>query len=298
MPRTALIFGASGQDGWYLQELLQREQVKVIATSRRDPQFPCDVGDFARVEALVRELRPDYLFHLGANSSTHHDVVFENQRSIVDGTLHVLEAVKRYAPEARVFLSGSALQFDNRGQPIDEETPFAASSAYSAQRIASVYTARYYRKQHKLRAYVGYFFHHDSPRRGPHHVAQKVAQAARRIAAGSKEKLEMGSLDVWKEWTFAGDTMEAIWLLVNHEAHFEAVIGSGEAHSIREWVTECFQSAGLDWMQHVHETKGFVPEYPRLVSDPARLISLGWQQRISFSDLAKLMVQSSNLSPN
>lgn len=295
MPRTALIFGASGQDGFYLQEQLQRKQVKVIATSRRDPLSPCDVGDFARVEALVREHRPNYLFHLAANSSTRHDVVFENQRSIVDGSLNVLEAVKRHAPQARVFLSGSALQFENRGQPIDEATPFAASSAYSAQRIASVYTARYYREQHKVRAYVGYFFHHDSPRRGPHHVAQKVAQAACRIAAGSSEKLEMGSLDVWKEWTFAGDTIEAIWLLVNQETHHEAVIGSGEAHSIREWVAECFQGAGLEWTQHVHETKGFVPEYPKLVSHPARLLALGWRPKVSFTELAKMMSQSSPL---
>lgn len=290
MPRTALIFGASGQDGCYLQELLLREKVRVIATSRRDSLFPCDVGDFARVEALVREHRPDYLFHLAANSSTRHEAVFENQRCIVDGSLNVLEAVKRYTPQARVFLSGSALQFENRGQPIDEATPFAATSAYSAQRIASVYTARYYREQHKLRVYVGYFFHHDSPRRGPHHAAQKVAQAARRIAAGADEKLEMGSLDVWKEWTFAGDTMEAVWLLVNQETQYETVIGSGEAHSIREWVTECFQGAGLDWTQHVHETKGFVPEYPKLVSNPARLLSLGWRPKVPFAELARMMV--------
>ncbi|MEJ1974407.1 MAG: GDP-mannose 4,6-dehydratase [Lacunisphaera sp.] len=292
MPPTALIFGAAGQDGFYLQELLQRENVRVIATSRRDPVLPGDVGDFARVEALVAEYRPDYIFHLAANSSTRHEVVFENQRSIVDGSLHVLEAAKRHTPQARIFLAGSALQFENRGRPIDESTPFAATSAYSAQRIASVYTARYYREQHQLGVYVGYFFHHDSPRRGPHHVAQKVAQAARRIAAGSSEKLEMGSLEVWKEWTFAGDAMAAIWLLVNQTRYFEAVIGSGDARSIGDWVAEAFAGLGLDWRQHVHSTPGFVPEYPKLVSDPARLRALGWQPQVSFPDLAKLMVRA------
>lgn len=287
---TALIFGASGQDGGYLTQLLSDAGLSVVATSRRGTPA-CDVGDFAQVEALVRQHQPTHLFHLAANSSTRHDALFENQRSIVDGTVHVLEAVKRHAPRARVFISGSALQFENRGAPVDELTPFAASSAYSAQRIASVYTARYYREQHQLRAYVGYFFHHDSPRRGPHHVAQKVALAARRIRDGGTEKLQMGTLDVWKEWTYAGDAMRAAWQLVSQDQVSEVVIGSGEAHSIREWVQTCFSCLGLDWREHVTETPGFVPEYPRLVSNPARLKSLGWQPSVDFRQLAEMMVR-------
>ena len=296
-PQTALIFGASGQDGGYLEQLLCQKGLKVVSTSRRDLQNRCDVGDFSQVQTIVQHYRPDYLFHLAANSSSRHEATFENQRSIVDGSLNVLEAVKLHSPQARVFLSGSALQFFNSGEPIDEFSQFEASSSYSAQRIASVYMARYFRDKHGLRTYIGYFFHHDSPRRGPHHVAQKIAQAAIRIASGEKILLELDNIGVRKEWTFAGDAMEAVWLLVNQENHFEAVIGSGKLHSVREWGELCFQMCGLNWEEHLAQSRKFKSESPSFVSNPARLFSMGWRTKTSFHDLARLMTEKTGPHP-
>jgi GDPmannose 4,6-dehydratase len=288
--KTALIFGAAGQDGWYLSRLLERNGLRVVESSRSHPSVPCDVSDRSRVDELVRSTKPDYIFNLAASSSTRHEVVFENQRSILDGALNILEAVRCYASGAKTFFAGSALQFQNSGQPIDESTPFFAGSAYSAQRIGSVYMARYFRDAYGVDAYVGYFFHHDSPRRASHHVAQKVAMAARAIRSGNLRRLEMGCLDVSKEWTFAGDSMEAVWRLVNQDVHHEVVIGSGEAHSIRDWVDACFGRLGLETEEFVVEDKSYVPEYRRVVSNPARLRSIGWSASVSFSDLAGMMV--------
>lgn len=288
----ALIFGAGGQDGYYLTELLRSCNVTPLGISRSEHEnsLSGDVSCRSEVESLVDDHRPEYVFHLAANSTTRHDALFENHQTISTGTLNILEAVKTRSPETKVFLSGSGLQFENCGEPISEKCPFAATSAYAVARIQSVYAARYYRSL-GIRAYVGYFFHHDSPRRGPNHVSQIIAQAARRIAAGSKEPLELGDSSVRKEWGFAGDIVRGIWTIVQQENIFEATIGTGVAHSIAEFVEACFQCAGLDWHDHVTQQQNFAAEYPVLVSNPATICSLGWQPKVGLAELAAMMVR-------
>src|SRR5205085_129762 len=144
---------------------------------------------------------PDYIFHLAANSTTRHEAVFDNHAAISTGAINILEAAYRHSFQSRVFLSGSAAQFENDGTPIDEDTPFAALNPYAVSRIHSVYAGRYYRSL-TLKVYVGYFFNHDSPLRTERHVNQKIALAARKIAAGSREKLEIGDASVKKEFNF------------------------------------------------------------------------------------------------
>lgn len=285
----ALIFGASGQDGHYLAELCRAEGIDPVGVSRVGAPIRGDVARREDVRALVREHRPDYVFQLAASSTTRHEALFENHETISTGALNVLEAVRVEAPAARVFLAGSGVQFENRGAPISESTPFAATSPYAVARIQSVYAARYFRSL-GVRVYVGYLFHHDSPLRKPGHVAMKVALAARRVAAGSGERLEIGDLTVEKEWTFAGDVARAMLLLVRQDQVVEAAIGSGEAHSIGAWIERCFSAAGADWRAHVDVRPGFVPEYPRLVSDPTTLRALGWTPRVGFDALARMMV--------
>jgi GDPmannose 4,6-dehydratase len=285
----ALIFGASGQDGHYLAELCRAEGVEPIGVSRAGAPVRGDVSRREDVLALVRAHRPDYVFQLAANSTTRHEALFENHETISTGALNVLEAVRLEAPAARVFLAGSGVQFENTGAPVSERSPFAASSPYAVARIQSVYAARYFRSL-GVRAYVGYLFHHDSPRRKEGHVAMKVALAARRIAAGEAGRLVLGDLSVEKEWTFAGDVAMAMLVLVRQDRVFEAAIGSGEAHSIRAWVERCFAVAGLDWRAHVDVRQGFVPEYPRLVSDPTTIRALGWASRVAFDEVARMMV--------
>jgi GDPmannose 4,6-dehydratase len=155
--------------------------------------------------------------------------------------------------------------------------------------LQSVYAARYFRAL-GIKAYVGYFFHHDSPRRGAGHLSALIARAARRIADGSGETLEIGDTSVVKEWTFAGDAMEAAVTLASQDDVFEAVIGTGEGHSVEEWLETCFSRVGLAWRDHVRIKTGFRAEYPRLVSSPARLRALGWRPRVSFAELAAMMM--------
>lgn len=285
----ALIFGASGQDGRYLSDLCRAEHIEPIGVSRTGAPARGDVARFEEVRALVLQHRPAYVFQLAAASTTRHDALFENHETISTGALNVLEAVRREAPEARVFLAGSGVQFENRGGPISERAPFAAASPYAVARIQSVFAARYFRTL-GIRAYVGYLFHHESPLRKPGHVAMKIALAARRIAAGSAERLEIGDPSVEKEWTFAGDVARGMLMLVRQDAVTEACIGSGEAHAIQAWIEACFASAGLDWRAHVDVTPGFRPEYARLVSDPAIMRSLGWRPLVGLEALARSMV--------
>ncbi|PQJ10422.1 epimerase [Flavipsychrobacter stenotrophus] len=287
---VALIFGANGQDGYYLDGLLRAKGIEVVGVSRSGNWAHGDVSNFADVEALVRTHTPDYIFHLAANSTTRHDVLFENHATISTGAFNVLEAVRQHAPACKVFLSGSGLQFKNVGLPIKETDEFEASSPYSVSRIQSVYAARYYRSL-GVRAYVGYFFNHESPRRPERHMSKKIACAALRIGNGSTEQIEIGDITVKKEWAFAGDIVAGIWALVQQDNIFEATIGSGLAYSIEDWLVACFAIAGKRWQDHVTIKSGFKAEYDTLVSDPSTLISLGWKPEVSFSSLAKMMMQ-------
>ena len=288
---NALIFGANGQDGHYLSDLCKSQGITPIGVSRSGDWVRGDVSNPDQVRDLIKRHTPAYIFHLAARSTTRHEALFENHETISTGTLNILESVRTIYPQARVFLAGSGLQFKNTGKPISEKDPFEASSAYAVARIQSVYAARYYRSL-GVRVYVGYLFHHESPLRGPGHVSKLIALAAQRIAAGSSEILELGDITVEKEWTFAGDVAQAMLDLVRQDKVFEATIGSGSAYSIQNWLEQCFSVIGKDWKRHVRLKEGFVAEYPRLVSDPSTIRSLGWSPKVGFAELAKMMMAS------
>ncbi len=285
----ALIFGANGQDGYYLSRLLEEKNVAVIGVSRAGNFLKTNITDLNEVKALIQMHQPDFVFHLAANSTTRHDALFENHESISTGTLNILEAVRLHSPNSKVFISGSGLQFENKNLPIKETDAFEARDAYSVSRIQSVYAARYYRSI-GVKVYVGYFFNHDSPRRSERHMAQKIAATAVRISNGSDEKLEIGDMSVIKEWSFAGDIVEGVWLLVNQEQIFEANIGSGLGYSILDWVKECFSLIGKDYQNYVIEKNNFKSEYKQLVSDVRLITSIGFLPKVSFKELAKMMV--------
>jgi GDPmannose 4,6-dehydratase len=273
-----------------LSALLNNNGVDVVGAGRSSGTIRGDVGDPAFVNEVVRRHRPDYVFHLAANSTTAHTALFENHHAITTGTLNVLESVRNHCPGSKVFLSGSAMQFRNEGAPIDEHTTFEASSPYAVARIHSAYAARYYRAAFGLRVYFGYFFNHDSPLRSERHVNQKIVRVVQRIAAGSREKLAIGNMEVQKEFNFAGDVMAAVWTFVNQDQEFEAVIGCGRAHSIREWIEYCFGRVGESWENHIVVDAEFRPEYDVLVSNPSLLRSLGWKPILDFAGLADLML--------
>lgn len=288
---NALIFGVTGQDGHYLTELCKNNGVNPVGVSRSEGSgaIKTDITDLAAVTHLIKTYKPAYIFHMAANSTTHYDALFENHQTIATGTLNILHSVKTFASGTKVFITGSGVQFRNIGKPISESDPFEASSPYSIARIQSVYAARYYRTL-GIKAYVGYLFHHESPFRKPNHVSQIVVHAAKRIQAGSTEKIELGNLTTEKEWTFAGDTVEGIWMLLQQDKIYEAVIGSGESFSIQQWVEHCFNIINKDWRNYVHVKKDFTPEYKRLVCNPKSIKSLGWHPKVNLAELAKMMI--------
>jgi GDPmannose 4,6-dehydratase len=284
-----IIFGANGQDGYYLHELCKLKGIEPIGVSRSGDWIHGDVAKYDQVEPLIQQHLPAYVFHVAANSTTRHDALFENHETISTGTLNILDAVKRHCPDTKVFITGSGVQFKNAGNPLSEKDEFEAESAYSVARIQSVYAARYFRTL-GVKAYVGYLFHHESPMRKPEHVSRMIASAVQRIAQGSNEVIEIGDLSVKKEWTFAGDVVRGILTLVEQDDVFEAVIGSGIAYSIEDWLRECFACIGRDWHDHVRLRDGFKAEYGTLLSNPVTINGLGWHTTVDLRALANMMV--------
>jgi GDPmannose 4,6-dehydratase len=286
----ALIFGSNGQDGYYLSSLLKSENIETISTSRSSGDILGDISNFNFVKSIINQHKPDYIFHFAANSSTNHNAIFDNNNSISVGTLNILESVKLHSPNSRVFLSGSAMQFANIGEPIDENTQFFGSSPYAVSRIHSTYLARYYRVHFGLQIFVGYLFNHDSPHRKNSHINQKIVEAVIRISKGSSEKLYIGDISVRKEFNFAGDIVNAIWKFSNQNKYFELIIGSGVVYKIEDWLEYCFKKVDLNWQNHVIIQNHFTPEYHTLISNPALLKSLGWKAEVDIYQLADMMI--------
>jgi len=286
---TAVIFGANGQDGYYLSELLISKGIRVIPIFRSEGAFNTDITSFDSVVVLIASEKPDYIFHFAADSTTKHESLWDNFSTITMGTINILEGVRLHSPNTKVFISGSGLQFKNNNIPIKETDSFEARDAYSMCRIQSVYSARYYRSI-GIKCYVGYFFNHDSPRRSDRHITKKVSSFVKSISDGKKGVLEIGDLSTVKEWTFAGDIVEGIWILVNQDNIFEANVSSGKGYSIKEWVEVCFSVIGNKSDGYIKEIHGFKAEYKQLVSDSSLIQQLGFYPKTSLMELAKMMV--------
>jgi GDPmannose 4,6-dehydratase len=293
----AIIFGSNGQDAFYLSHLCKQQEIECIAIPRSLGSHKVDISNYGEIEQIVQKYNPNYIFHLAANSTTRHSALFENHQTIATGTLNILEAVYKHSPTTKVFITGSGLQFKNEGVPIAEESLFEATSPYSISRIQSVYAARYYRSL-GLQIYVGYLFHHESPLRKPDHISQMIIHAVQNIDLGKQNTLELGDISVEKEWTFAGDIVNAILILVQQNNIYEAVIGSGIAYSIQDWLEESFKLIGKDWQNHVISKEGFRSEYKRLVSNPQKIKSLNWEPKISLTELAQIMFNSQTMPNN
>ena len=287
--KKALIFGASGQDGLYMTRLCQQRQIEAV-TVARSAGFQCQgsVTDRNLVEKLVRE-KPDFIFHLAANSTTRHDALFENHETISTGTLNILESVKCYSPESRVLIVGSGVQFKNTGQAISERDEFDAANAYAIARIQSVYAARYFRTL-GIKTYVAYLFHHESPYRHGAHISKMITDKIKGIAAGHPEIITIGNASVQKEWAFAEDIVEGIFTLISQDEISEAAIGTGITHSIMDFLTECFERVNLPLQPHVEFLSNFTPEYFKLVSDPKTINSLGWKAKTDLKELVKILL--------
>ena len=285
----AIIFGANGQDGYYLSEVLSANNIDVIPVSRNGDVIRADVADFTSVHTLIRDHKPAFIFHLAASSTTRHEALFANHATISTGALNIFESVKILSLDSKIFISGSGLQFRNDGNPIHESDPFQARDAYSISRIQSVYAARYFRSI-GLKIYVVYLFNHESPRRTEQHISRMIADRVKAISREVDITLTVGDLSVVKEWGYAGDIVKAIWTLVNQDEINESVLGTGRGYSIQEYIEKCFSFIGKDWRPYVKEKQGFRSEYRSLISQPSTIMTLGWKPETDLSQLVEKML--------
>jgi GDPmannose 4,6-dehydratase len=319
--KRALVTGITGQDGSYLAELLLAKGYEVHGVIRRASSFNTDrldhlyqdphepdrhlvlhYGDLADGTVLRRVLeraRPDEVYNLGAQS--HVKVSFEEPEYTADitalGTLRLLDSIRdhqdRGGRQVRVYQAGSSEMFGASPPPQDENTPFYPRSPYAVSKVAAHWYGVNYREAYGLFLCNGILFNHESPRRGETFVTRKVTRAVGRIAGGLQSELYLGNLDARRDWGFAGDYVEAMWLMLQQEQPDDFVVATGTAHSVRELVETAFTRAGLDWEACVRiDPRYYRPtEVDFLQGDPSKAKRvLGWQPRVDFDGLVAMMV--------
>jgi GDPmannose 4,6-dehydratase len=321
MAKRALITGVTGQDGSYMVELLLAKGYEVHGLIRRASLFNTDridhlyhdphvaggalvlhYGDLTDGTALRRVLErvdPDEVYNLGAQSHVRvsFDIPEYTAEVVALGTLRLIEAVRDHVTHGgrrvRYYQAGSSEMFGAAPPPQKEETPFYPRSPYGASKLAAHWFAINYREAHGLFICNGILFNHESPRRGETFVTRKVTRAVGRIKEGLQEKLYLGNLDARRDWGYAADYVEAMWLMLQQEKPDDYVVATGEAHSVRDFVEIAFAEAGLDWRRHVAiDQRYFRPtEVDALCGDAAKARRiLGWQPRVNFRELIQMMV--------
>jgi GDPmannose 4,6-dehydratase len=301
--RVALITGITGQDGSYLSELLLSRGYRVHGLFRPDepPGLPevvrhdADLTDAKAVARAIGAAAPDELYHLGAQSFVHGEEV-STVHVNVNGTLHVLEAVRRAAPACRVFFASSAEVFgEPETSPQDERTPMRPRNIYGVTKVAGLELMRVYREQHRLFTCCAILYNHESPRRGPNFVTRKITRAAARIKLGLESELRLGNLDAVRDWGRARDYVRGMWLMLQQTDPDDYVLATGQGRTVRDFVEAAFSAAGLDWQQYVRTA----PEYWRpaepvpLVGNAAKArAALGWTPDTAFGDLVAEMVEA------
>jgi GDPmannose 4,6-dehydratase len=315
--KRALVTGVTGQDGSYLAELLLAKGYQVHGVMRRGSTFSTqridhlyqdpheadarlvlhhgELSDAASLAAAVVAARPDEIYHLAAQS--HVRVSFDLPEHTADvnglGTLRLLEAARRHAPAARVYLAGSSEVFGAAPGPQREDTPFAPLSPYAAAKAFVCHLGRLYRDAHGLHVTTGILFNHESERRGETFVTRKITRAVGRIVHGLAREVFLGNLDARRDWGYAPEYVEAMWRLLQLDTPGEYVVGTGASHTVRELAEAAFARVGLDHRDHVRlDPRYHRPgEPPDLRADPSRVAAaIGWAPRVGFAELVARMV--------
>ena len=321
--KKALLSGITGQDGSYLVELLLSRGYEVHGIIRRsstfntgridhlyrDPHIPeaklflhyGDLSDGTALRRVIEHVQPDEIYNLGAQS--HVMVSFEEPEYTVDvdalGTLRLLEAMRDYqerrGKKVRFYQAASSEMFGKvREIPQKETTPFYPRSPYGCAKVFAHWQTVNYREAYGIFACNGILFNHESPRRGETFVTRKITRAATRIKLGLQDKLYLGNLEARRDWGFAGDYVEAMWLILQQDEPDDYVIATGETHSVKEFVEKVFNSLELDWEKHVQiDHRYFRPtEVDILLGDATKAREkLGWEPKVRFEDLVKMMVE-------
>ena len=312
MAPTALICGITGQDGALLAAHLLDKGYAVTGTSR-DPAhadlsrlaalglesrvrlLAMDPENAASVHATLGAAQPDEIYHLAAQSSVGRS--FEQPAGtvsgIVLGTLNVLEALRTDLPAARFFVAGSGECFgETGGEPASESTPFNPTSPYAVAKTAAYWLVRNYRETYGLFAATGLLFNHESLLRPTQFVTQKIIQGARRISAEGGEPLRLGRLDIWRDWGWAPDYVDAMWRMLQQPAAGDFIIASGHSHSLRDFVAEAFACVGLDWQSHVVESAELYrpSDIIRSYANPEKARrELGWSASHGMREVVRMM---------
>ena len=317
--KTALITGITGQDGSYLAELLLNKGYKVVGVKRRSSLIATDridnifndpdlimnfdlvygnMNDSGCLHRLLIEHEPDEIYNLAAQS--HVRVSFETPEETTEyvamGTLRLLEAYRNICPEAKFYQAASSEMFgDNPENPQSETTRLMPASPYACAKVYAHNLCRNYRESYGLHISSGILFNHESPRRGETFVTRKITQAAANIKMGIQDDLLLGNLDAKRDWGFAGDYVEAMWLMTQQEKPDDFVVATGETHTVREFLQVVFDYAGLDIDKYVKiDERLFRPhEVPLLLGDATKAKEkLGWEPKVNFEGLAKMMYDS------
>ncbi|HEX6183258.1 MAG TPA: GDP-mannose 4,6-dehydratase [Pyrinomonadaceae bacterium] len=320
MKKRALITGITGQDGSFLTELLLEKGYDVYGIIRRsssfntdridhlyqDPHEPGtrlrlvygDLNDSSSLNKIIRQIQPDEIYNLGAQS--HVSVSFDVPEYTGDvtgiGTVRLLEAIREAGIQPKFYQASSSELYGKVVEtPQTERTPFYPRSPYACAKAYAYWITVNYRESYQMFACNGILFNHESERRGETFVSRKITRAAARIKHGLQEKLYMGNLDARRDWGYARDYVEAMWLMMQAEEPDDYVIATGETHSVKEFLEEAFGLLDLDWREHVEiDPRYFRPaEVDLLLGDAtkARTI-LGWEPKVSFRELVAIMVES------
>lgn len=317
--KKALITGITGQDGSYLAELLLSKGYEVHGLKRRASSFntdrvdhlyedvhdsvPCfflhyaDLNDGSSLTRVLSRICPDEIYNLGAQS--HVKVSFEIPEYTADvaalGTLRLLEAIHELGLPCRFYQASSSEMFGSTPPPQGEFTPFHPRSPYACAKVFAHQITVNYRESYSLHASCGILFNHESPRRGETFVTRKITRAVARIKLGLQDKLYLGNLTARRDWGYAGDYVRAMWLMMQQESPDDYVIGTGETHSVQQFVENAFGCAALDWREYVAvDPRYYRPaEVDALQADgsKARRV-LGWEPAVTFKKLVRMMVHA------
>ena len=317
--KIALITGITGQDGSYLAELLLNNGYEVHGIIRRsstfntgridhiyvDPHDPNarlflhygDLSDSEQISNIIYNVKPDEVYHLGAQSHVRvsFDIPEYSGNVTALGSTRILEAIRRSKNSVKFYQASSSEMFGASPPPQTEETPFKPKSPYACAKVYAYWMGLNYREGYNLFACNGLLFNHESPRRGETFVTRKVTRAIANILAKKQNKLYLGNLESKRDWGYAPEYVECMWKILQNEHPEDFVVGTGESHSVREFVEEVFSYVGLDMEEYVRiDSRYFRPtEVEELVADPTKAKKkLNWDPKIKFNDLVKIMVDA------
>ncbi len=317
--KKAFITGITGQDGSYLTELLLKKGYEIHGLVRRassfnrgriehlyqDPHISKriflhygDLTDTGSIYRLINQIKPDEVYHLGAQSQVRISFDVPEYTADTDalGTLRILEAIRSSGLPIKFYMAASSEMFGASSPPQNEKTPFHPRSPYAISKVFAYHTTRFYREAYNIFACNGILFNHESPRRGENFVTRKITLGIAKIKAGLMKKIYLGNLEAKRDWGYAPEFCEAIYKIMQHPEPDDFVIATGEVHSVKEFLEESFNYAGLgDWKSYVEiDPRYFRPaEVEVLVGDASKAKEkLGWEPRTKFKDLVKIMVDA------